>query len=324
MADQARFRIFRYNPEEGGKPRYQEYTVEICKGATVLDCLNEIKDKQDGTVSYRMSCRSAICGSCAIRINGHAKLACKTQASDVLEVYDRIQLDPMANMDHIKDLIVDMEPFWTKIEELKPWLRPSSHDLDGSKEIRQFPEGFNRIKAAAQCIMCGACFSECSTLAVDKDFLGPHALAKGQRFVDDTRDADTVRRLNHLGQKEGIWSCCHCYECYKACPKDTKPVVRIGEVKEAYFKEGMPKSHGSKHVDVFYTAYKRSGKLNETTMAFEIMGLNLFWWMRNLTWGMKMQLKGKAPSPFQKPVEKIDEVRKLFDIARKRREESHK
>src|SRR5947209_10585130 len=119
-----KIRVHRFDPEKEARPRYQEYDFDVPEGYTVLDCLNHIKWYIDDTLAYRMSCRSAICGSCAMRVNGHAKLVCKTQAVDVLRDDGVIQIDPMGNMTVEKDLIVDTKPFWEKMQQVKPFLLP--------------------------------------------------------------------------------------------------------------------------------------------------------------------------------------------------------
>ena len=187
------FRIKRYNPEKQPEPYYEEFKVDATEGTTVLDCLNDIKWTQDGSLSYRMSCRSAICGSCAIKANGHAILGCQRQAEHVADKDDTITIEPLGNMKPIKDLVVDFKPFWDKIDKVKPYLHNETPAPE--KERTQSPEEFRLIDDASTCIMCGACYSDCNVLEVDDNFLGPAALAKAQRFVGDSRDNATLERV---------------------------------------------------------------------------------------------------------------------------------
>ena len=172
----ATFRIKRFNPEKQPEPYYEEFNLDIPEAATLLDCMNQIKWTLDGSLSYRMSCRSAICGSCAVKSNGHALLACQQQAEHLVDNNDTITLEPLGNMKPVKDLVVDFTPFWDKVNKVKPYLEPKNEAP--AKERRQSQEDFLIIDDASTCIMCGACYSDCNTLEVDDSFLGPAALAK--------------------------------------------------------------------------------------------------------------------------------------------------
>ena len=175
------FKIKRYNPEKQAESYFEEFQLDDTGDLTLLDCLNEIKWTLDGSLTYRMSCRSAICGSCAVKANGHAILACQKQASHLVKDNDTITLEPLGNMKPIKDLAVDFKPFWDKVGQVSPYLQPKKKAPE--KETKQLPEQFKLIDDASTCIMCGACYSDCNVLEVDDSFLGPAALAKAQRFV---------------------------------------------------------------------------------------------------------------------------------------------
>jgi succinate dehydrogenase/fumarate reductase iron-sulfur protein len=182
-----KFLVSRFNPELDVKSYLQEFELTPPKGATLLDCLNLIKWQQDGTFSFRMSCRSAICGSCAMKVNGHARLACKTQAVDVI-VNNQVTVEPLGNLKVIKDLVVDLEPFWDSVQKVKPWLVPDETKVYERERLQSHHDQM-KIDAASTCIMCASCYSDCNVLEVDEKFLGPAALAKAQRFVYDTRDS---------------------------------------------------------------------------------------------------------------------------------------
>ena len=175
------FRLYRFNPETGNRSSWQDFRLDIHRGMTVLEALIRIKNELDGTLSFRYSCRSAICGSCAMDINGSEKLACRTSVRHEFERHGQVMVRPLRNMPVIKDLIVDMSPFWDKIRSVTPWLS-SKHavaaDLGGQMIIFPSQARFHNVDA---CIMCGACVAACTTHEVSRGFLGPAALAKADR-----------------------------------------------------------------------------------------------------------------------------------------------
>ena len=182
-------KVKRQDPEaEDTAPFWQDYTLEIEDNAVVLDALIKIREEIDGTLSLRCSCRSSICGSCAMRINGHAGLACKTQAVAALQEGDVIEVEPAGNMPVVKDLVVDFDLFWDKIMEVEPYLQPQGPEPEQEYVVSN--ESMLHLSGVTACIMCGACVSDCTVMEVDPSFLGPAALAKAYRFTADPRDGD--------------------------------------------------------------------------------------------------------------------------------------
>jgi succinate dehydrogenase / fumarate reductase iron-sulfur subunit len=226
------FRIFRFDPEKDKEPRYREYQVECPKGSTVLDALNEIKWRQDGTLSYRRSCRHGICGSCAMTINGKNNLACESQVETLKGV---IWVEPLRSFPIIKDLIVDMEPFYERLKAVKPYFIAGTPPTD--KERLQSPEQRKLLDGSYECILCGCCTSSCPSYWADKDFLGPAALLKAYRFVFDSRDEGTQERLVILDNKHGLWRCHTIFNCAEACPKGLNPTWAIGKLKQKVIRE---------------------------------------------------------------------------------------
>ncbi len=226
------FRIFRFDPEKDQEPRYREYQVECPKGSTVLDALNEIKWRQDGTLSYRRSCRHGICGSCAMTINGKNNLACESQVETLKGV---IWVEPLRSFPIIKDLIVDMEPFYERLKAVKPYFIAGTPPTD--KERLQSPQQRKLLDGSYECILCGCCTSSCPSYWADKDFLGPAALLKAYRFVFDSRDEGTQERLVILDNKHGLWRCHTIFNCAEACPKGLNPTWAIGKLKQKVIKE---------------------------------------------------------------------------------------
>ncbi len=308
----ATFRIKRYNPEKRPEPYYEDFDLDIPKGATLLDCINLIKWTQDGSLSYRMSCRSAICGSCGMKANGHALLACQRQAESLLDKDGAVTIEPLGNMKPIKDLVVDFKPFWEKINKVKPYLQPGS-ETPPEKERKQSPEEFRLIDDTSTCIMCGNCYSDCNTLEVDDNFLGPAALAKAQRFVSDSRDQETLARVTELSQPGGIWDCTHCAECVERCPKPARPFYRIKEIMAVALEEGVHNNNGARHALSFTRSIKASGRLNENQLPVESMGyFNIKGLLELVPVGLRMLLKGKIPPIIHKSIEDVKDVKRIF------------
>ncbi|MBI4377948.1 MAG: succinate dehydrogenase/fumarate reductase iron-sulfur subunit [Nitrospinae bacterium] len=317
------FSIFRMNPEKDKGPYYKDYELNIPEGATVLDCLNLIKWTQDGTLSYRMSCRSAICGSCAVKINGHPKLACKTQVVDEI-MNGEIRIEPIGNAKVLKDLVVDLDLFWQKIEDVKPWLivdkslKPPTPPLQkggkgGFEEQRQSPEEFHRIDAASTCIMCASCCSDCNSWEANEKFLGPAALAKAQRFVDDSRDKGKLERIIDLSKENGMWDCTHCGECWERCPTETKPLDRIITLRTTALEMGITGNNGARHVNGFVESINKSGILNENILPIKSIGIfNIPGLLSLIPVGIRMFLKGKNPPIIHKHIDEMDDVKRIF------------
>lgn len=226
------FRIFRFDPDRDKEPRYREYQVECPKGSTVLDALNQIKWKQDGTLSYRRSCRHGICGSCAMTINGKNNLACESQVENLKGI---IWVEPLRSFPIIKDLIVDMDPFLDKLKAIKPYFIAGTPPTD--KERLQSPEERKLLDGSYECILCGCCTSSCPSFWADKDFLGPAALLKAYRFIFDSRDEGTQERLVILDNKHGLWRCHTIFNCAEACPKGLNPTWAISKLKQKVIRE---------------------------------------------------------------------------------------
>lgn len=218
-------RVQRFNPDTDAKPTFKEYRVELTQGLTILDALHAIKTEQDGSVTYRRSCRHAICGSCAMNINGHNMLACEQPLKDHLDGRGRITIRPLPYLPIIKDLVVDRSSFWEQYLRVKPWLIPP--DDIPEKEFRMSPEEVAALKDAEHCIMCGACYSACQIVALNRRYIGPHALLKAFLRVLDPRDSAPAERLADVAGDEGVYRCHTIYNCIDACPKHLNPTEAI-------------------------------------------------------------------------------------------------
>lgn len=269
---QQSFVIARYDPDQD-RSYEQSFTVAYEPGQTILDCLNTIKADQDGTLTYRWSCRHAICGSCAMKINGRSMLACKTQVTAERQRGDPIRIVPMGNHPVIKDLIVDISNFLDAFERAETWLIERPDQEPPKREYRTSKEEFDHWAHASTCIHCGACYSDCTVLSVDPAFLGPAALAKAYRFVFDSRDSQKEERLRKLSEVNGIWDCTRCFMCVQACPKDVLPMDAIMELRTEAIKLGVTNNHGSRHSKAFAGGVKKRGRLDEAMLPILSAGL---------------------------------------------------
>jgi succinate dehydrogenase / fumarate reductase iron-sulfur subunit len=242
-----RLKIFRYDAKTDKPPRYEEFKVRKISeqtGMTILEALLQIQDEQDGTLAFRYSCRGAVCGSCAMLINGKFELACRVQLQKVLSSsgqtgqfgsetlglssqrrIETIVLEPLPNLDIIKDLVVDMEPFWDTLQQIQPWL----HEITPTpeKERLMSPKEREKIDQYVNCIWCAACYGSCPVLARDEKYLGPAALAKLYRFVADPRDSRGDETLKIVNTESGAWGCDTILRCIDACPKNVRPTDGI-------------------------------------------------------------------------------------------------
>lgn len=223
-------KIFRFNPEVDQKFHYETYVVDGEPTDRVLDLLELVKGYQDGTLSFRRSCAHGVCGSDAIRINGRNHLACKTLVRDV---GDKITVEPILGLKVIKDLIVDMEPFFDNYKKVLPFfINESPLPADG-KERRQSPEQRERFDDTTKCILCACCTTSCPSFWASDDYYGPAALVTAHRFIFDSRDEAASERLHILSETNGTARCHTAYNCTLACPREIQVTKAIGELKMA-------------------------------------------------------------------------------------------
>lgn len=241
------FKILRYDASEPHRePYFQSYNIRVIPGLTILMVLLRIRDELDGTLAFRASCRSAVCGSCAMVINGKIDLACRTQAAFFGS--QTIVLEPLPNMEIIKDLVVDMTPFWTMYERIKPYLIRKSPDPE--KEIPQTEEQRARIDQFVNCILCASCYGACPVPARDPDYIGPAAMAKLERFVLDSRDERSRDDLERVNSDKGVWGCDTVFRCIEACPKDVRPTDGIVGLRKELVKRKFGRLFGKgRHED---------------------------------------------------------------------------
>lgn len=221
----AKVRVQRFDPDVDAKPYMQEFVVPMTPETTLLDALHYIKTELDGTLAFRRSCRHAICGSCAMNINGSNDLVCHRSLADSLDQTGTVTIGPLPYLPIIKDLVVDRATFWAQYERVKPWLVPP--ETTPEKEFRVSPEEVAALHNAETCIMCGACYSSCQVVAMNKQYIGPHALLKAFLRVLDPRDTIPGERLQEVAGGDGVYRCHTIFNCIDACPKGLNPTQAI-------------------------------------------------------------------------------------------------
>jgi len=242
-------RIQRYNPETDAAPHWETYSIDGSQeGLTILDALQTVKAFQDGSLTFRRSCRHAICGSCAMNVNGRNVLVCESPVRDHVDAEGVIHIAPLPYLPVIKDLVVDRSLFWEQYLGAQPWLVPPQAIPE--KEFRVSPAQVAAINNAETCIMCGACYSSCQVAGLDPAFQGPHALLKSFLRVLDPRDAATAERLAWL--EPGVWDCTTCASCTVRCPKDLNPAEAMPVLRARLVEEGKtPRQLGVALTSIF-------------------------------------------------------------------------
>jgi succinate dehydrogenase / fumarate reductase iron-sulfur subunit len=212
-----KIRVPRYEANGAITPVFQTYTVAITPTTTVLDALNQIKGHQDGTLAFRRSCRSAMCGSCGVMVNGRNRLACNTRVAELNS--SEVSVNPLPGFPVIRDLVVDWDPFFAKDAVMLPYLiTDQPKPADGTERL-QSPGDVKQIASAAACVQCGCCSSACPVQWSNSEYYGPAALTRSYRFVEDSRDTATKARLDIVGTETGVWRCHTIFNCTSDCPK---------------------------------------------------------------------------------------------------------
>lgn len=312
------FDVYRFDPGRGGEPRYQHYELRLSPHTPVLTGLLRIRDEIDPTLTLRYSCRSAICGSCAMVVNSKSRLACRTPVGAEVQQHGRVVIDPMRNQPILRDLVVDQQPFWSRYEKMEPHLIPDpEHPLPADAPSRMSPAQVERFKETPRCISCAACYSACPAVEADPEFPGPMALAKLYRFVVDPRDGAQQKRLRQI-QISGLWLCLRCHLCTEACPKDVRPSERIRDLKELAVQSQGPTEPGSRHAVGFLKNIEERGTLNELKLVRQTSGVAGM--VTSAPQGIRIWRKKPELTKTPPPIEGIAEVQKIYAALEKKKE----
>lgn len=316
---QVSFKVIRQTQHTA--PTVQSYVLDVEPSTTILDCLHRIKWGLDGTLAFRRNCRNTICGSCAMRINGRSALACKENVGHEISRFGQdgtpeISVAPLGNLPVIKDLVVDMQAFWSNLEAIDPYISTAARQIP-EREFLQTPAQRDALNQMGNCIMCGACYSECNAAEVNADFVGPHALAKAYRLIADNRDHATDERLEHYNQgTDGVWGCTRCGYCNSVCPMEVAPLDQISKIKQAILKyKDEQASRAIRHRKQLVKLVKQGGWVDERKFGLNVVGNQFKDWqgvLSLLPLGWEMLRRGKFPGSFH-PSEGTAEVRSLME-----------
>ncbi|WP_458734458.1 succinate dehydrogenase/fumarate reductase iron-sulfur subunit [Zobellella taiwanensis] len=218
--------ILRYDPERDDEPHLQRYDIPWNDTTSVLDALNHIKDRIDPSLTYRWSCRMAICGSCGFMVNGVPKLGCKTFLRD----YDELRIEPLENYPIEKDLVVDLAPFVERIEAIKPYIIGNDRTVEQGPNT-QTPAQMDAYHGFSQCINCGLCYAACPQVGLNPRFLGPAAITLARRYNLDSRDQGRHERMKLINGDDGAWGCTFVGYCSEVCPKEVDPAAAVNQSK---------------------------------------------------------------------------------------------
>ena len=240
MSETIDLEVFRYRPDESDEPGYQTYTVPLKEDWVVLDALNYIKDTIDGTLSFRWSCRMGVCGSCGMNVQGVPALSCATY----LTAYrpGPIRVEPLSHFPVIRDLVIDLGGFLEKLGSIKPWIIREQEKPVAEGEFLQTPAQLTDYRQYTLCINCVLCYAACPIFGRDDTFIGPAAVALGQRYNLDSRDEGIAEREAVLSGQEGLWECTFVGDCTKVCPAHVDPAGAIQQAKVIHTKRWWKKT----------------------------------------------------------------------------------
>jgi succinate dehydrogenase / fumarate reductase iron-sulfur subunit len=326
-------KIRRFDPDSGAPPYWANYTVDLDDHRSVLDGILQARDREDGSIGIRCSCQAAICGSCGVRINGQARLACNTKLGDArakAKDGDAITVEPMGNMPVLKDLIVNMDAVhWKKVQRVVPWLLP-----EGDPPEREYvvpAETMIDVTQSMACIHCGCCVSDCLSMEVDPLFIGPAALAKAYRFVGDPRDAQTEERLRDLAEDpHGIYDCTHCFSCIEVCPKGVAPMDQIMRLRRRATRDFdiTDANNGRRHEEAFASIIEKKGLLDERKLLQDSFGVlrpqGQLQLLRSLPTGLRGFARGKITprkALMHEKLEGVENLKRIYEHAEQHGEE---
>jgi succinate dehydrogenase / fumarate reductase iron-sulfur subunit len=312
------FRVMRGTPVgDTVIQKTQDFEVPYTPATTVLAGLEWIKGELDGTLTFRRSCRASICGSCGMYIANRSRLACKTKVTDLLAGNEHkniapakdgiIEISPQKNQPVLKDLVVDIQPFYDKVKGIDPFVQDGAE-----KEAHVNKDSFSQVNMVSNCIMCGACYSDCTAMVENPAFIGPAALAKAYRFVADPREGQKTERLKELSGENGIWDCTRCGMCIDACPKGVAPMEAIVKLRTLAMEAGITNNVGARKSRALKGEIETWGVVNEPFMMLQALGpVGVLGQIGN---AVNLAKVGKIPSPlpFEHRPEKLEEVKAIY------------
>ncbi len=299
--------------DNGGLKTWEEsFNVPYDDSTTVLQALEWIKGQEDGSLTFRRSCRASICGSCGMVINNRSRLACKTKVIDLVngspernrQPATEIHIAPQKNQPVAKDLVIELEPFYNKVKGITPYVQKGE---ETAKEVNK--NSFEQVNLVSNCIMCGLCYSDCTAMVENPNFIGPAALAKAFRFVADPREGKRTERLRELSEENGVWDCTRCGMCLDACPKGVDPMEAIVKLRTRAMSAGITDNAGARHALAFKGDMARWGVLNEPLLLVKTHGLGV---IKEMGTALHLAKKGKIPSPIPHKVEGLDEIKAIY------------
>ena len=311
---EATFKVHRYNPDTDGTAELQTYHLDIEEDATVLDALMRIREEQDSTLAFRGTCRSGFCGDCTMRISRRNRIACCTTVAGALRDGE-ITVEPIRLIKVSKDMMFDVDAMvYQKYKAVEPWIEPAEPQPEREHIVSN--EVIKDLRKVMSCTMCWLCDEGCTTMVVDRKFVGPAALTKAYRVVADPRDSRETERLHKLSEAHGMWDCCHCYEATEHCPKEIDPTERIFALRNRAIKLGAGSPTVRNHYRSFAASVKAHGWLDEARLAIETEGVtNVKGQLKLLPLAIKAYMKGKRPKPYflhpKRPG--ADRIKRIFE-----------